>query len=408
MDARTYVASVAEESLGLAAGSLKPETVPDELVSGFSSALRGEATAGAEGPLLERLMLSPVLAAARDAALSEDGYLVRKARWPGAAPFAVCLTHDVDNISRPRSHLWRTRSRFSAPELVAGLLGLVSLYDNVKLLAKGEGSRGFHSSFYYLSSNYPLGAVRPESDRIRASGWDVGLHGDFGTHDSQEKMDEAVTRFSGAMGFRPTGLREHYLRFDFAKSWPIMEAAGFDYDTTVGTNDRLGFKIGMASPFHPPDGAWSPMNLLELPLVLMDTTLWGYLKRSEEEGFSDSLRMMKDVEDVEGLFTLLWHQEAVRMKGGRIYWRLLDEIARRGCFVGSGAEISRWWRSRSTPLVKRGNLIRLDGQPPHGLVLRLNLAEGRTPRVSSGSIERRGDEYLVRPEGPDFALEVDH
>ncbi len=119
------------------------------------------------------------------------------------------------------------------------------------------------------------------------------------------------------MGFRPSGLREHYLKFDFAKTWGIMEAAGFDYDTTVGTNDRLGFKVGLATPFHPPDGSWSPMSLLELPLVLMDTTLWGYLKRSEEEGLGDAVRMMNAVEEVEGLFTLLWHQEAVRMKGGR-------------------------------------------------------------------------------------------
>ena len=72
------------------------------------------------------------------------------------------------------------------------------------------------------------------------------------------------------------------------------------------------------------------MNLLELPLVLMDTTLWGYLKRTEEEGFADAMRMMKAVEEVEGLFTLLWHQEAVRMRGGRIYWALLDEIKAEG------------------------------------------------------------------------------
>jgi len=405
-DPRTYVASVAEQSLGLVAGSLRPETLPEALVKQFSSAVRGGSPADAGGPVLEMQLLS-LLAATRAAALAEDGCFVRKARWPGAAPFGVCLTHDVDNISRPRSHLWRTRSRFSVTDLVGGLLGFLSPYDNVKLIASGEASRGFHSSFYYLSSNYPLGAVKPESDRIRASGWEVGLHGDFGTHDSQEKMDDAISRFSGAMGFRPTGLREHYLKFDFARSWPIMEASGFDYDTTVGTNDRLGFKIGLASPFQPPDGAWSPMNLLELPLVLMDTTLWGYLKRSEEDGYGDSMRMMKEVEDVEGLFTLLWHQEAVRMKGGRIYWRLLDEIARRGCFVGSGAEISRWWRARSIPLVKRGKLIRLDGQPPRDLVLRLNLAEGRTPRVSSGSLERRGSEYIVRPQTPDFTLEVD-
>ena len=149
------------------------------------------------------------------------------------------------------------------------------------------------------------------------------------------------------------------------------------------------------------------MSLLELPLVLMDTTLWGYLKRNEEEGLGDAIRMMNAVEGVEGLFTLLWHQEAVRMKGGRQYWPLLDDIARKGCFVGSGAEISSWWRGRSVPLVKKGKLIRLEGQAPRGLVLRLTAAEGRSPRVSSGTLERKGDDYLVRPLNADFVLEVD-
>ena len=95
------------------------------------------------------------------------------------------------------------------------------------------------------------------------------------------------------------------------------------------------------------------------------------------------------------------------MKGGRLYWRLLDEITRRGCFVGSGAEISRWWRARSVAVVKKGKLIRLAGAPPRDLVLRLSLAEGRIPRVSFGSLERTGGEVLVRPQNQDFTLEVD-
>jgi hypothetical protein len=405
-DPRAYATALAENSLGLVEGSLGPEALPEGLVAAVTAAVRGQAVQDDGAPILEKQMLS-LLATVRESSLSEDGFFVRKARWPAAAPFAVCLTHDVDNISRSRGHIWKTRSRFGLGDLIGGLLGLVSLYDNVGLIASREESRGFHSSFYYLTSNYPLARVKPASDRVRASGSEVGLHGDFGTHDSQEKMGEAVARFSSALAFRPTGLREHYLKFDFGRSWEIFERSGFDYDTTVGTNDRLGFRLGLATPFHPPDASWSPMNLLELPLVLMDTTLWGYLKRSEEEGFGDALKMMKAVEEVEGLFTLLWHQEAVRMRGGRVYWRLLDEIGRRGCFVGSGAEISLWWRARSLPLVKKGKLIRVEGQAPRGLVLRLSLAEGRTPRVSSGSLERDGGDFLVRPQGPDFTLEVD-
>jgi len=211
------------------------------------------------------------------------------------------------------------------------------------------------------------------------------------------------------IGVRPRGVREHYLRFDFGRSWRIMDGAGFDYDTTVGTNDRLGFKLGLATPFHPPDGAWRPLRLLELPLSLMDTTLWGYLKRTEEEGIEDVERSMELVEGVEGLFTLLWHQEAVRMRGGRMYWRVLKALGRRrGVFVGSGAEVARWWRAREVPVraAERGGPVTLGGRPPGGLTLILKTRAGAKARVTSGSVARRKGELRVSPSGSSFRLQV--
>jgi len=94
------------------------------------------------------------------------------------------------------------------------------------------------------------------------------------------------------------------------------------------------------------------------------------------------------------------------MRGGRIYWRLLQEFKSRGCFVGSGAEVAEWWRARSVPVLRDGRLIRLAGDPPKDLVLRLDLAEGRAPRVSSGSVAGDGNSRLVRPTDGSFELEV--
>jgi hypothetical protein len=249
--------------------------------------------------------------------------------------------------------------------------------------------------------------------RLSTSGWEIGLHGDFGTHDSEAEMRKAVARLKEGVGIRPRGLREHYLRFDFGKSWSVMEGAGFDYDTTVGNNDRLGFRLGLATPFHPPDQAWRRMRILELPLSLMDTTLWGYLKKDEDEGFADVMRSMAMVERVEGLFTLLWHQEAVRMKGGRLYWRILEELGRRnGVFVGTGLEIASWWRAREVPLkvAKGRNLVTLGTRVPEGLTLVLRTRPGVKVKVVSASIRKRSlggqAERLVTPRGPSFRLEV--
>ena len=403
-----YAACFLESSLGLVSGSLRPEAVPGDLVDELSSVMRGSPPKDSRAPSLEGRAME-LLQELERTALESEGFFVRKARWPDAAPLAVCLTHDVDNIERPMEHVMKVKDRFSKTDFDKAQRGRLSLYDNFELIRRKEAEEGFRSSFYLMSANYPLERVRPTARRLDAKGWEVGLHGDFGTHDSGAEMERAVKRLTDGVGVRPRGLREHYLKFDFSKSWRVFEDAGFDYDSTPGNTDRLGFKLGLATPFHPPDEEWKPMRILELPLSLMDTTLWGYLKKGEDEGFDDVMGLMDMAEQVEGLFTLLWHQESVRMKGGRIYWRVLRALGRRKrIFVGSGAEVARWWRSREVALkaAKSGRLITLGSHQPKGLTLILKTRAGINAEVTSGSAKKRKGETLVAPSGPGFKLEM--
>lgn len=262
------------------------------------------------------------------------------------------------------------------------------------------------SSFYYLSSNYDLSRVSSELKALASDGWDIGLHGDFGTHDSAQAMARAVAKFKEGTGIVPVGLREHYLRFDFQKTWAIAEGEGFRYDATVGNSDALGFRIGLCSPFHPPDGSWAPMKILELPLVLMDTTLWGYLKATEREGEAAFDSLLESVASVNGLFTLLWHAEAARMKGGRIYPRLLEKLAASGCFVGSGREIADWWEARRRAVVKaEGDGVTVSGAP-EGLCLRFKAKEPDALSVDGGTVTKAEGGSVVHAKSSELRVGV--
>jgi peptidoglycan/xylan/chitin deacetylase (PgdA/CDA1 family) len=337
--------------------------------------------------------------------LDRSGFFVRKARWPRNAPFATCITHDVDNVSRPLIHILRRASRFSFSDIVLALLRLRSLYNNIDLITNLETKHGLRSSFYFLSKNYDLSALASTARRLAESGWEVGLHGDFGTYNSAEAMEDAVARLSSVFGSRPVGLREHYLQFDYGKTWEVAESAGFIYDSTVGNRDRLGFRLGLCTPFHPPDSGWMPMNLVELPLVLMDTTLWGYLKRSEDEGERDFQSLLDQVVRVNGLMTLLWHQESVRMKGGRIYPSLLAALTGRNCYAVTGEMVARWWVERGRPLVTDGATVRMDSAPG-GMVLTFKTTEEKALVVEGGMLSTSAAGQTVTASGGPLKVRV--
>ena len=139
----------------------------------------------------------------------------------------------------------------------------------------------------------------------------------------------------------------------------------------------------------------------------MDTTLWGYLKKDEAAGMADVERMLASVRGVEGLFTLLWHQEAVRMKGGRLYWQLLGRFKELGCFVASGAGVASWWRQRRVPLVWDGGSVRLRGRPPAGLQLLVKTTGSETVTVEGGQLEATGRGYVASVASDGFSMKVD-
>jgi hypothetical protein len=401
----SYAVDFVRDSLGLVDDSLKAEDLPVGLVDDICTVTKGVTQQESSEPFIEKELLS-FSAWLQESDLDRHRVHLRKARWPDGRQFGVCLTHDVDNVGRPLAHLWKTRDRFAAKDLVLGLLGLRSVYNNIALIARHEMERKVKSSFYFLTSNYPLEELRGSAEDLVSRGWDIGLHGDFGTHDSAEKMQQSMRAFEVSLGFRPKGIREHYLKFDFAKTWEILESQEFDYDSSVGMSDRLGFRLGLATPFHPPDKDWAKMRLLELPLTLMDTTLWGYLRLKEADGKAAFARMLSSVEAVGGLFTLLWHQEAVRMKGGRLYWTILDELAGRDCFIADGATVSKWWRSRSeSRLIREASKYRANRWPPD-LRLLAKLSDGVRINLTNCVVEKQGEMSLVRGLGPDFTVEV--
>jgi hypothetical protein len=187
--------------------------------------------------------------------------------------------------------------------------------------------------------------------RMVERGFDVGLHGSYLSHVDSAEIGRQKRSVEHAAGHVITGGRQHFLRFDVRRTWEAQERAGMRYDTTLGYNEAIGFRAGIAAPFRP----WNPSrraahDLIEVPLTVMDGTLFRTLGFDATGAIARTQAHLEKVEEVGGLAGLLWHPNAVAQSLHAGWWQAwlatLDWLAERDAWVTSAGEIAAWWRQR--------------------------------------------------------------
>jgi len=286
--------------------------------------------------------------------------------------FTVALTHDVDNPWR-----WtRIGVRGSAARLKRNVLGarLGPAFREATALAAApvhrvrgsdpnwrfeqivaeERRRGAHgSTFFVLAGHHdPHDGPSPETyDELRPElvgtlrdvGAEIGLHGSYTAAGDRGRLAEEKANLEALAG-AVAGHRYHYLRAD-----PHRNLAGlpFRYDTTLGFPDALGFRAGIARPFHPWDFERdAPADVLEIPLAAMDATLAEerYLGLSAKRAAPRLNALLDWAAANGGAFAILWHPDRFDplSSGGwdRLYSRVLDGVQARGGSCVSAGELS--------------------------------------------------------------------
>lgn len=286
--------------------------------------------------------------------------------WPRGRRFAVCLTHDVDWAVPPKRHVLRAvrlALRRGRPWLLPRwLLGskLTPLNPySVRRLAEIERRHSVSSTFFVKATPpdllnplyeefYDLSTMGGELEWLIEEGWEVALHGGYDSYCSADRLKVEKQLLEKACGERVKGVRMHYLRFRHPDTWLAVEEAGFAYDSTLGFPDALGFRNGLCYPFKPMmDRKF--LQVLEVPLAVMDTTLFGYLRLTPSQAFDAIRAVAQRVEALRGVLTLLWHNsslgEPLYEGWGRLYRALLLYFSERGAWITSCAELCEYWEA---------------------------------------------------------------
>jgi peptidoglycan/xylan/chitin deacetylase (PgdA/CDA1 family) len=296
--------------------------------------------------------------------------------WPGGAPFALFLSHDIDKIHDRElfyvlAALNRVRRIVAGKEqgsagwtlrrLVRALIAPKAPEMDFQTILDIEARFGFRSTFFVLQdrrwrrrgARYDVDspALKRIAEVIRAAGGEIGLHGGYYRFNQAEAYRESREALRDALGVEAVGIRNHFLLFSGPETWSAQAAAGFQYDSTFGLSDRIGPREGRMLPFNPEDPTTGKrMGILELPLTVMDVALFRDRGGNREETLAVAWKAIEPVIQAGGLVTLLWHNDYFNEREFQdwqwVYEQLLAQLAARNPWCATGAEITAWWRSR--------------------------------------------------------------
>ena len=226
--------------------------------------------------------------------------LVQKSYWPEGKKFAVCLTHDVDEIKK--TYQWITRPiRYLARGDFPGLKGQINsfiqkikgiepyyTYDDIirieqdlgvkstYFILKESGNASLFSkkTWYLYGRNRSLQSpeMRALIQRLQSNGDEVAIHGSYFSYKDPVLLKDETRELEQLINEKVIGTRQHNLNLEVPATWNHQVSAGLKYDTTLGFKDTIGFRWGTSFPFFPNTGE-GPLPLLEIPLIIMDICL---------------------------------------------------------------------------------------------------------------------------------------
>jgi len=354
----------------------------------------------AAASLLGRLNLlhRPVVAeyaALLGALLKNAGCELRETGRYDGRDWAVCLTHDIDYLSKfTPGFAWREvyrkllRNEDGLPlgrrlarfARYAGAFAARRDPPAVTLLRILDAEKRFGSkaTFFFKAGaedkrdeSYSLRSrvVRRALAEISSEGHEAALHPSFRTHTDGRMLARELAFFRSAASLKPASVRQHYLRFRYPETWRIQENTGFTIDSTLGFAEREGFRNGCVHPFLPYDReAGRVLGVWEMPLHVMDGTLRDYRRLNAEEAAASIRGLAGQAAEYRGTCSMLFHNliyDRDEYPGWPEVFEYWADPSRHGAFCGACRDtLSVWLNSLGINDTAEVRKLILDGKMP--------------------------------------------
>lgn len=235
----------------------------------------------------------------------------------------IFLGHDVDwrKQGAPLEHIYARKDRFEKNVLDNAITK--NPYYNIPEYIEIEEKFGIKSTFFFRTI-YENGNYEDYEDDIRSlikGGWEIGLHSDPSSVNDEKKILKEKTELEKLTKKEIKGNRVHYLGFNNELPKKLKNL-GFLYDSsTRNTKDKVdAYEMG-----H-----YEIDDIIEFPITLMDAYMFTYMKITEEQIvplFKQTLDYGRKLNSEFNVITVIWHDNVLQMKGGRMYNKILEYLS---------------------------------------------------------------------------------
>lgn len=174
--------------------------------------------------------------------------------------------------------------------------------------------------------------IRPSVQAMQELIYDHAIRYPIGVHPSWQSGDDATLikeekdRLSKITGSEILSSRQHYIRFILPDTFRLIIESGIRFDFSMGYGSINGFRASVASAFY-----WYDLpnekqtELLLFPFCFMDANSFYEQQVTAEKALTEMLHYYRVVKEVNGLFTMIWHNTFLGTDKSFIGWKDIYE-----------------------------------------------------------------------------------
>lgn len=244
--------------------------------------------------------------------------------------YQVFATHDIDQLTywnKPRrkklvltlaADLFKRKAPQLAHKRLKSYFDSNDPADTILYFVDTAQKNNCRALFYFIAggtsvyeNDYKLDSkdLFKKIDFLREKHVEIGLHPSYYSSDESERFLQEKTGLEHLSKQTIQQSRQHYLRLKIPATFRDLEAAGLQTDSSLYYSSYPGFRSGFCQSYRLFDFVQRrTLNLVERPLVVMDTCLY-HMEPDERE---TKVRALKEkVKKYKGDFVFLWHNTNV-------------------------------------------------------------------------------------------------